>query len=160
MPDLSFSEPPPGDYPYPTPPGVPTKPDSYTLYYGFDQYVQVYAADKTRGWGVFGRVSVSDGNPTPLQYFVSAGIGGFNPYAYCRGDRFGVGFYYIDASDEFGPVPRALFGPRDGYGVEAFYNYKATPWLEISPDLQLIQPGGRAISEAALIAGLRINIDL
>jgi porin len=160
MPDLAFSEPPPGEYPYPTAPGVPTKPDSYTLYYGFDQYVQVCAADKTRGWGVFGRASVSDGNPTPLQYFLSAGIGGFNPYTYGRGDRFGLGFYYIDASDEFGPVPRALVGPEDGYGVEAFYNFKATRWLEISPDVQLMQPGGRGISEAALLVGLRVNIEL
>lgn len=160
LPNLAFTPPPPGDYPYPPPLAGPTRPDSYTVYYGFDQYVQVCAEDKTRGWGVFGRASLSDGNPTPLQYFASAGIGGFNPYAYGRGDRFGLGFYFVDASDEFGPIPRALFGPGNGYGVEAFYNFKVASWLEISPDIQLLQPGGRGISERALIVGLRVNVDL
>ena len=42
LPDLSFSPPAP-EYPYPPPvPGVPTIKDSYTLYYGFDQYLKVY----------------------------------------------------------------------------------------------------------------------
>ncbi|HIE97613.1 MAG TPA: hypothetical protein EYQ63_11510 [Fuerstia sp.] len=66
------------------PPGVATLRDSYTIYYGFDQYVKVFPGERRtaapvkppRGWGFFGRFSVSDGNPTPFNYFLSAGIGG------------------------------------------------------------------------------------
>ena len=36
--DLTFAEPPPGDYPYEPVPGFATLSDSYTIYYGFDQY--------------------------------------------------------------------------------------------------------------------------
>lgn len=44
LPDLSFAPPPP-DYPYPpAAPGAPTIKDSYTLYYGFDQYLKVFLA--------------------------------------------------------------------------------------------------------------------
>ncbi len=47
--DLSFAEPPPGVYPQPTVPGFPTLPDSYTIYYGFDQYLVEFGDKQQRG---------------------------------------------------------------------------------------------------------------
>ena len=58
--DLRFAEPPPGVYPEPTVPGFPTLPDSYTVYYGFDQYLVQFKDKLQRGYGLFGRASVSD----------------------------------------------------------------------------------------------------
>ncbi len=156
--DLRFTEPPPGQYPYPTIPGVPTIRDSYTIYYGFDQYLKVYSDKPTKGWGVFGRASISDANPTPFRYFLSAGIGGNSPIGTNRGDRFGIGWYYTGTSREFGPVPRAVFGPRDGWGMEIFYNWQATPWLNVTPDFQIVKPGNGVIAETAYIGGVRLNI--
>ncbi len=155
--DLRFNEPPPGQYPYTAVPGFATLNNSYTLYYGFDQYLQVYSADSKRGWGLFGRASISDGNPTPLRYFLSAGLGGYSPLAYRRGDKFGVGWYYVGASNQFGPLPRALFGPVDGWGVELYYNVQVTPWMNLTPDFQIIRPNARAIADTAYIAGVRLN---
>ena len=159
-PDLSFSEPPPGQYPYPQTPGVPTKPDSYTIYWGFDQFVALYSGEPRRGWGFFGRAAVSDGNPNLIRSFLSAGIGGDSPFACHRGDTFGVGWYYIGGSSEFGPIPRAVFGPRDGTGVEMFYNFRVTPWLSVTPDLQYIRPGGGGIATDSFIYGVRVNMTL
>jgi porin len=88
---------------------------------------------------MFGRASVSDGNPTPIQYFLSAGIGGHSPLRDHR-DNWGIGWYYIGASEEFGPLPRTLLDPQDGTGVELFYNFEVTPWLNITPDIQYIRP--------------------
>lgn len=167
--DLRFAEPPPGEYPEPTVPGFPTRPDSYTIYYGFDQYLVQYSGNAQnsknakapkRGWGLFGRASVSDGNPTPVRAFLSAGIGGDSRLRTKPGDRFGVGWYYVGASDQFGPLPQALFGPRDGTGVEAFYNFQVTPWLNISPDIQYIYPGAGAIADDAFVYGVRLNTSL
>ena len=70
--DLTFAEPPPGDYPYEPVPGFATLSDAYTIYYGFDQYFVEYPGERPgmgpkkdpRGWGMFGRASISDGNPT------------------------------------------------------------------------------------------------
>ena len=141
LPDLRFTL----DRPtYPQQPlrnSLATIDDSYTLYYNFDQYVKVYSDSPRRGWGFFGRLSISDGNPTPYRSFFSVGIGGYNPSRTRPDDRFGLGWYYLDTSDEFGPVPQALFGPRDGHGLELFYNIQVTPWLNITPDLQYIHPG-------------------
>jgi porin len=155
--DLRFNEPPPGVYPQPVVPGFQTIADSYTIYAGGDQYLVQYADDSSRGWGLFGRASISDGNPTPLRYFLSAGLGGYSPVGRKRGDKFGLGWYYVGASDEFGPIPRALFGPRDGTGVESFYSFQMTPWCAISPDIQYIKPEVSVLADEAVVYGLRIN---
>jgi porin len=158
--DLRFAEPPPGQYPQPTVPGFPTISDAYTIYYGFDQFLVQLSDKPQHGYGLFGRASISDGNPTPLRYFLSAGIGGHSPFGQERGDTFGVGWYYVGASNEFGPLPQALFGPRDGTGVEAFYNFQVTPWLNISPDVQYIRPEAGAIADDAFVYGVRVNAKL
>ena len=106
-----------------------------------------------------GRASVSDGNPTPIQYFLSAGVGGHSPLRDHR-DNWGIGWYYIGASDEFGPLPQKLLAPQDGTGVEMFYNFEVTPWLNVTPDIQYISPGNRAISNDAIVYGLRVNMTL
>ena len=158
--DLSFAEPPPGVYPEPTVPGFPTLPDSFTVYYGFDQYLVQFADDPERGYGLFGRASVSDGNPTPVSYFLSAGVGGFSPVGRQRGDKFGIGWYYVGASNQFGAIPQAIFGPRNGTGVEAYYNFQVTPWLNISPDVQYILPEASAIADDAFVYGVRAHMKL
>lgn len=155
--DLRFNEPPPGVYPEPTVPGFPTLPDSYTLYMGGDQYLVQFAEDPKRGYGLFGRASISDANPTPLKYFLSAGLGGYSPFGRERGDKFGVGWYYVGASNEFGVVPQALFGPRDGTGVETFYSFQMTPWLNVSPDVQYLKPEASALADDAFVYGIRLN---
>lgn len=156
--DLRFNEPPPGQYPYPTSPRFNTIRDAYTVYSGFDQYLKVYSDSPTKGWGLFGRASISDGNPTPVQYFLSLGVGGNSPIRTEKGDTFGIGWYYVGASTEFGPIPRALFDPRDGSGVEVYYNFQVTPWFNVTPDIQFIRPGARAISEDAFVYGVRANV--
>lgn len=158
--DLRFNEPPPGEYPEPTVPGFATLPDSWTVYYGFDQYLVQFSDENENGWGLFGRASISDGNPTPVRYFLSAGIGGDSNLRAGKKDRWGVGWYYVGASNEFGPIPEFVFGPRDGTGVEMYYNYQVNPWLNVSPDIQYIHPGASAIADDAFVYGVRVNLTL
>ena len=158
--NLNFLLGPPPDFPETGGSSSQTISQGYTVFYGFDQFVVRYADDEERGWGLFGRASLSDGNPTPLRYFVSGGIGGDSPFRWNRGDTFGLGWYYTGASTEFGPVPRTLFGIRNGTGVELFYSVQVTPWLNITPALQYIRPGLHAIAENAFLFGLRANVKL
>ncbi|MCE9630715.1 MAG: carbohydrate porin [Planctomycetia bacterium] len=106
----------------------------------------------------FDQDAFADGNPNPIRYFLSTGIGGFSPLGQDRGDTFGLGWFLVGASDQFGPVPKAIFDPRNGIGVEWHYNIQATRWLNITPDLQWIRPGLGAIStDNAFVYGLRAN---
>lgn len=156
--DLQFEEPPPGVYPEPTVPDSPTIDNSWTMYYGFDQYVVQYG-DGERGWGVFARASVSDGNPNPVRYFLSCGLGGYSPFRQQQGDMFGIGWYYLWVSTEFGSLPEATYRPRNGTGLELYYNVQATPSLNITPNIQFLRPEATAIADAAFLYGLRVTME-
>ena len=171
LPDIRFSPRPP-NYPYPpATPGVPTKPETYTIWYGFDQYVAVLgtpnAKGETVGWGIFGRAGISDGgvgNPNFNAWHVSGGIGGDSPLR-CRlgkGDRFGIGYGYTGTSNAWGPIPISLFGPRDLQAFEAYYRYQVTPAISISPDVQWVKglKGGLTGGDDAFVYGLRMNMKL
>ncbi len=165
QPDLGagFLEP-PGQFSDEETAGSGTKSDAWTIYYGFDQHLQVYSREtygEERGWGLFGRASLSDGNPTPVKWFVSLGIGGDSPFRGKERDTFGLGWFYTGASNEFGPFANAAFGIRDGYGWELFYNVGVFPWLRVTPDVQLLKPGlGNLASDWAFVGGLRVKVFL
>ena len=159
MTDLSLGAATPGVYPEPTVQGIPTKHDAYTIFYGFDQYLLNWSKDSNRGWGVFGKASISDGNPTPFRYNLSLGIGGDSPFSGERKDNFGLGWYFNGASSAFGPLPRLLLDPRNGTGVEMFYNVQVTPWLNVTPDIQFVSPG-TSLGSDSFVYGLRVNTRL
>jgi len=138
-------------------------PDSHphTIYTGFDQFLKRFAEEPQRGWGLFSRASLSDGNPTPVRYFVSAGIGGDSLLRSGRNDTWGIAWYYVGGSTEFSPVTQALFAPSNGTGVELFYKVQVTPWLNVTPDLQYIKPGLLSrIADEAYVFGVRVNVFL
>lgn len=141
-----------------------TKSDAWTIYYSFDQHLQVYSKEsygEERGWGLFGRASLSDGNPTPVKWFVSLGIGGDSPFRGKERDTFGLGWFYTGASNKFGPLAQNGLGIRDGYGWELFYNFAVFPWLRVTPDVQLLRPGFENVSsDWTFVGGLRVKVFL
>jgi len=113
---------------------------SWNLFYNFDQYLYEPKKGVDRGVGLFGRLGVSDGNPNFMKFFSSFGMGGKGMFEGRPNDKFGVGFYFINVNNPTiqGPFQtRKLL--RDEYGLEAFYNIAITPWLQLTPDLQVIQ---------------------
>ena len=134
---------------------TPATRGSWCLYWNFDQYLFVDAADETRGWGPFGRAGVADENTSPVDLFLSFGVGGNVPSARRGEDTFGIGWYYASTSSQIGPLITSQFGPiGDGQGVECFYNYEFTPAIRITPDMQYVVPALRA-AEPSLIVGMR-----
>lgn len=134
--------------------------DAWGLYYNFDQYLVVDPDDSSRGWGLFGRAAITDGNPNPIEWFLSLGIGGNSPIACREDDTFGAGWFVNGASDEIGPVTTALLGLDDGHGVELFYNVAVTQAIHVTADLQILEPASTRLANTAVVAGLRVKIDL
>jgi porin len=133
---------------------------SWSVYWNFDQYVVAeQCGQELSGWGVFGRAGIADDRTNPLAYFLSFGVGGNSPLANRPGDTFGAGWYYAGTSDEIGPILEGLLGPiGDGQGVELFYNIAVTPWLHLTPDIQVIDPA-RENADTAFLVGLRGKMD-
>jgi porin len=145
------------------------KDGSWCVYYNFDQYL--YETDKGsgRGLGVFGRFGISDGNPNPVKYLYSAGIGGEGVVPGRPLDGFGVGYYYIAVGHPrfTGPfATRSFLG--DEQGAEAYYDLAITPWAKLTPDVQLVRPAQRRTVDAngarvqhvdtSVVVGIRLQL--
>jgi porin len=118
---------------------IEMKDNSWSFHYNFDQYLYEPKKGSGQGIGIFGRFGASDGNPNPVHYFYSLGIGGKGLLGRPL-DQFGIGYYYMDiSSPKFtGPIETREF-LRDEYGIEAYYNFAITPWMKLTPDIQFVR---------------------
>jgi porin len=139
--------------------------DTWALYYNFDQYLSEDSRKTGRGWGLFGRFGAAEGNVIPIDYFFSVGLGG-KGVGNREYDRFGAGFFYIITAN---PELQLPFSTRkfleDEYGFEMYYNVALTPWMLLTPDLQVIEgaqkryaTGARNTIDAAVVLGMRIQL--
>jgi porin len=135
---------------------------SWSFHYNFDQYLYEPKKDSGQGIGIFGRFGASDGDPNPVHYFYSIGIGGKGVLGRPL-DQFGLGYYYMDISNPkfTGPLATREF-LRDEYGVEAYYNFAITPWMRLTPDIQVIRPAQKEtlqIDSEHLLASKKKDVD-
>jgi porin len=136
---------------------IDSNPDDWGLYYNFDQYLYTKPGDETQGFGVFGRFGWSNGNSNPIGQFYSLGLGGKGLVPERPKDTYGVGYYLVNLSNDLPPI----LNTSDEQGIEAYYNIEVTPWLHISPDLQVIvRPGGGFQDrDVAIVYGLRMQMN-
>lgn len=139
---------------------------AWNVSYSFQQYLY-RGGDTGTGWGLFGQIGRSDGNPTPLDWFGYVGLGGTAPIPSRTADRFGAGFFYLSLSDALidglrplaGPVGRPDLLVEDELGVEVFYDAALTGWFHLALDMQMIDPHERQ-RDTALFVGLRARLVL
>lgn len=123
---------------------IAKKQGSWAVYYNFDQYLYEPEKGSGRGFGLFGRFAATDGNPNPIQYVWSLGFGGKGFFAGRPNDRAGIGYYYLKINQPDFNLPIAttqILGNE--YGIEAFYTVALTPWLLLTPDIQVVRPSQR-----------------
>ncbi len=117
------------------------KTGTWAVYYNFDQYLYQPDKGKDQGFGLFGRFGASEGDPVPVQYFYSIGVGAKGPIECRPFDQAGIGYYYSSINN---PVLQLPFTTReflrDEWGFEVYYNIALTPWLLLTPDVQVIGP--------------------
>lgn len=131
--------------------------DSGAVWYNFDQYLFVEKDDPTQGVGIFGRAGFSDGSVNAIRRFYSFGFGGKGVICERNNDTFGVGYYYMDTSNE---IPDIL-NVSSEQGVELFYNIEITKSIHFTPDFQwIIDPGaGFQNRDDAIVLGCRLQMD-
>ncbi|WP_339743348.1 carbohydrate porin [uncultured Rubinisphaera sp.] len=137
-----------------TPVGIPQQTGSWSAYWNFDQYL-VYdkgcCTEEARGWGVFGRAGMADDATSPLEYFLSFGVGGDSMIRGREKDYFGIGWYQVGTSDELNPITAAALNlGLQGQGIELYYRIQATEHVQITPDIQINDPARNGIDTAYL----------
>ncbi|TDI92408.1 MAG: carbohydrate porin [Chloroflexi bacterium] len=139
-------------------PGFATSSGDWIMWYNFDQYLYTDPQDENQGFGIFGRFGASNGKVNPTERFYSIGIGGQSFFPGRDLDRFGVGYYYFDISED---LSNAVGVDHDEQGAEVFYNAALTPWITFSLDVQyIIHPaGGFEGRRNAVVVGTRIQME-
>lgn len=118
-----------------------TKKGYWFASYALQQFLMQSENDPSVGWGLFTNVSISDGNPNPVKWSLLVGIAGNNLLKGRERDKWGIGYYHYGLSQllinglQSANIPRRSEG-----GIECFYNFAITPWVQLSADLQIIDP--------------------
>jgi porin len=130
-----------------------TTDDTWAFYYNAHQYL---SGDAEKGWGLFARFGMSDGDPNPVKYNVAGGLGGKGLLPQRPQDSWGLGVFYIDFSNE--DLLQTL-NVGDETGSEIFYNIAITPSFRVTLDAQVIDS---ALPQAATtcVLGIRTHVDL
>jgi len=109
--------------------------------YSIQQYLVQNKENPNIGWGFFANASISDGNPNPVKWSLLAGIAGNNLIEGRENDKWGIGYYHYGLSQLLiSGLDAANISRRSEGGVECFYNFAMTPWVQLSADIQIIDP--------------------
>ncbi|AJA09762.1 Putative secreted protein [Sphingopyxis fribergensis] len=132
-----------------------TNKGAWNVTYAFQQFLWMNPTAKGRGWGVFGQVGLSDGNPTPLDWSMHLGVGG-QPWLSRPDDRFGFAYFRQSFSnliiDAAAPIARI----RDEQGLEAFYTVQIGKPFRLTADVQVID-GAVPDRRTAVVSSLRLK---
>lgn len=118
------------------------------------QYVQTYPENPGKGWGVFGQVYASTGDPTFLDYSGMIGMSG-NPRGRPQ-DRFGAAWFRYSLTNSLERELATRFGLEDEEGVELFYTLGLSKNFELTANAQVIDSAVEA-RDAGIITGLRLT---
>jgi len=152
-----------------TPAPLNQESETWAAVYSFEQFVWQPAGDLKRGVGMFFSAGMSDGKANPIKYSYSLGLVGKGVVPGRPRDDFGIGWARTEFSDDFLPHLRAALdlGLDHEDAVELYYNAAVTPWLSVSPSLQIISPalnktldanGNFQDLDTTYIAGVRVGI--
>ncbi len=136
--------------------GLAREDHDWSFMYDFDQYLYKKPERPDQGFGLFGRFGLTNGEVNPVQEFYSIGLGGKGLIPGRDNDGFGIGYYFLAISDK---LPRIIERRTQGeQGVELYYNVAITPWLHITPDIQVIETVRENV-ETTIVGGVRMKID-
>jgi porin len=105
-----------------------------------------------QGIGFYGRFGITGGDPNPIQASMAMGVSGAGLWHSRPWDGFGIGVFRSNWSN--GLSTTVLTPLRPERGLELYYNLAITPWLSLTPDLQVIQPA-TAGTPLLTVLGLR-----
>lgn len=124
----------------------------------FQQYLYQDPDDPKIGWGAFGQVAISDGNPNPFESSYYFGVGGNSFLPDRKQDRWGIAhFRYNYSRDLISGLAGLGAFIRDEWGFEAYYNAEILPGVFTTLDLQYVRPTTVG-KENAIIGAIRTQI--
>jgi porin len=141
---------------------------TWAMFYAVEQFLWQPHGDPKRGIGVFFDFGASDGKANPIEFVYVAGVGGKGVVPGRVHDSLGLGWARTEFSGNFLPFLRDQLhlGLDREDAIEMYYNAALTGWLDLTLDLQVVEPGlekkldrssGMLASiETAVVPGVRV----
>ncbi|PWU11246.1 MAG: carbohydrate porin [Verrucomicrobia bacterium] len=136
---------------------------SWAVYYNFDQYLWINSSNTNTWLGFFAMSGLSDGNPNPVGWNLTVGLGAGGLVPGRERDTLGLGYFHVGISSDFkdllaGPPAPPGLAQRDEQGIEFYYNAALTRWCHLGADLQVVSPSTKTFNTTVLVGG-RLKID-
>jgi porin len=143
--------------------------ETWTAVYSAEQFLWQPSGDPKRGIGAFLSAGVSDGRANPVKYSYTLGLVGKGVVPGRASDDFGIGWSRAEFSDDLVPSLRTAFnlGLDHEDAVEIYYKAAVTPWLDVSPSLQIMNSGLSKVRDSSgnvklldttYLVGVRVGI--
>jgi hypothetical protein len=120
----------------------------------FDVATQFFGQNQP-GVGLYYRFAYTPEDRNYWNMSISGGIGARGVINGRPLDRMGVGLYWMKSSGDLNDEPIVNGILQNETGVEAYYNFAITPWLQISADLQYVN-AGLAGTDNSWVLGTRL----
>ncbi|SMQ68811.1 porin [Altererythrobacter xiamenensis] len=118
------------------------------------QFIELYPEAPGKGWGIFGQIYVSNGDPTFLDKSGFIGFSG-NPRSRPQ-DRFGAAWFRYSLTDRLVDVLSGRLALEDEEGVEYFYTLGLSDQFSVTANVQVVD-SAVAARDAGVLAGLRLT---
>jgi porin len=136
-----------------------TKDESYNLSLKVSHLLLESSTVPGKGLGIYAKLALADGNPNIIDSSLKGGFAGHHIVPGRPNDSFGIGYFYLNFSNELQGVVAPVADFQDEKGVEVFYNFAVAPWIIIAADLQWVMPANND-NDDAWIGGLRANLKI
>ena len=131
------------------------KDNAWSMTVCYDQVFWQASDNDKKNLRLFTGLALSDGNPSFGRWGGFASVEGWGLLPNRENDRMGVGGFYNQLSSDFKDLVSVVgVDLRNLWGAEFYYNAEITPWLHLTPNLQVVQNQNEA-NDPAVIVGLR-----
>ena len=134
-----------------------TKQGSYNVALQFTHDLQESSERPDASWGFYLKAAIADGNPNYVKASVIGVLGGRALFFGRPQDSFGLGAFYYDLSDELQDSQAPSVDFHNEAAVETFYTFGVLQWLQVSANVQYIDPA-KGTNDNALVPALRTQI--
>ncbi len=132
---------------------------AYTLLYSAEQRLWVDCCNKQREVTLLSLWGLSDQDTSPFGWSANVAIQAQGLSRARPQDSLGVGYFYTGLSDDFQELISPVLTLGDVHGVELYYNASVAKCLQLTADLQIVEPA-RVTNDTAVVFGLRATAAL
>lgn len=126
--------------------------ETWSINYLGEQRVWQDAGNPKRNVGLLTSWGISDGNPNPIRWSGNVSLQGSGLIKSRPSDTMGIAYFYTGLSSDFKDLVSPLIPLQNVQGTEFYYNYSVTPWFNLTPDLQVLQPSAIGNDTAVVVA--------